>query len=162
MLDYDFDLVCIVLGLSLGYSYLTIWVYVGHIDDVMIVYRMTWRWYGYTYVFLEWLVLWVKVKYVVSCLGWLVSLTWCIYDYEYVMYWIRMLKSLRLECINDMWPLMKLRVSYMWNLEPSGKVMNVEVIIHNGVLQSKRMMDLRLIGWNEIILILMKLIMSFL
>ena len=41
MLDYHFDFMCIVLGLSLGYSYLTICVYDGNIDDVMIVCRMT-------------------------------------------------------------------------------------------------------------------------
>ena len=42
MLDYAFDIMCIVLELSLGYSYLAIWVYVDYIDDVMIVYKMTW------------------------------------------------------------------------------------------------------------------------
>ena len=41
MLGYNYDFVCIVLGLMIGYSELTIWVYVGHIDDGMIVYGMT-------------------------------------------------------------------------------------------------------------------------
>ena len=36
----------------------------------------------------------LKVKYVVSCLGWLGSLTWCIYEYEYVKSLLRMLKLL--------------------------------------------------------------------
>ena len=34
----------------------------------------------------------------------------------------------------------------MWKLEPSGKVMNVEVVSRNGILQSKGIMDLRLSG----------------
>ena len=51
MLDYDFDFVCIVLGLMFDYSYLSIWVY-G--DDGIIVYMMTYGGYGYVYVFLEW------------------------------------------------------------------------------------------------------------
>ncbi len=37
MLDYDFDLKHIVLGLSLGYFYLSICVYIGYIDDFMIL-----------------------------------------------------------------------------------------------------------------------------
>ena len=41
MLDYDFDLMCIVIVLNLGYFYMTIGVYIGYIDDVMIVYKMT-------------------------------------------------------------------------------------------------------------------------
>ena len=41
MLDYDFGFVCIVLGLMLGYSYLTLRVYDGHIDDHIKGYRMT-------------------------------------------------------------------------------------------------------------------------
>ena len=49
----------------------------------------------------------------------------------------------------------------MWKLEPSGKVMNVEVVSHNGIYQSKGMMDLRLIGKNSIILFLRKVIISF-
>ena len=49
----------------------------------------------------------------------------------------------------------------MWNLEPSGKVMNVEVVSRNGILQSKGTIGLRLIGLNGIILILMKFIISF-
>ena len=54
-----------------------------------------------------------------------------------------------------------LRESFMWNLELSGKVMNVEVESSNGILQSKGMIDLRLIFWNKIILILIKVMMSF-
>ena len=98
----------------------------------------------------------------VSCLGWLVSLSWSLYEYEYVMSWLWMLKSLSIECMNDMWPHMKLRGSFMWNLEPGGKVMNVEVVSRNGILQSKGIMDLILIGWNDIILIFRKVMMSFL
>ena len=49
----------------------------------------------------------------------------------------------------------------MWNLEPSGRVMNVEVVSRNGILQSKGTIGLRLIGLNGIILILMKFIISF-
>ena len=41
MLDYDFDLMCIVIVLNLGYFYMTIGVYIGYIDDVMIVFKMT-------------------------------------------------------------------------------------------------------------------------
>ena len=48
------------------------------------------------------------------------------------------------------------------NLEPICKVMNVEVVNRNGILQSKGITDLRLIVWNDIILILRKVIMSFL
>ena len=33
----------------------------------------------------------------------------------------------------------------MWNLEPSGKVINVEVVRYNGILKSKGLIDLRLI-----------------
>ena len=51
---------------------------------------------------------------------------------------------------------------FMCNLEPSGKVMNVEVESRNGILQVKEMIDLRLIGWNGIISILGKVIMIFL
>ena len=40
MLDYDFDLVSIILGLSLGFSYLTLWVYDGYIDDMVVMYRV--------------------------------------------------------------------------------------------------------------------------
>ena len=43
MLDYDFYILSIVLGLSLGYSNLALWVYVEYINDVMKVYRMTWK-----------------------------------------------------------------------------------------------------------------------
>ena len=42
------------------------------------------------------------------------------------------------------------------------KVKIVEVVRHNGILQSKGIIDLRLIGCNGIILILRKVIMSFL
>ena len=41
MLDYDFGFVWIVLGLMYSNPYMTIWVYDGHIDNDMIVYRMT-------------------------------------------------------------------------------------------------------------------------
>ena len=41
MFDYVFDIMCIVLESSLGYSYLDRCVYVDLIDDVMIVYKMT-------------------------------------------------------------------------------------------------------------------------
>ena len=36
-LDYDFVIMHIMLGLSLGYFDLTMWVYVDYIDDFMIV-----------------------------------------------------------------------------------------------------------------------------
>ena len=39
--------------------------------------------------------------------------------------------------------------------------MNIEVLSRNGILQSKGMMDLTFIEWNDIILILRKVIMSF-
>ena len=41
MLDYDYGFTCLVLGLMHGYTYLTIWVYDGHINDDMVVYKMT-------------------------------------------------------------------------------------------------------------------------
>ena len=41
MLDYDDVFMCIVLGLMHGYSYMTKWVFDGHIDDDIVVYRMT-------------------------------------------------------------------------------------------------------------------------
>ena len=41
LLDYDYGFMCIILGLMHGYSDLTMWVYDGHIDDYMVVYRMT-------------------------------------------------------------------------------------------------------------------------
>ena len=53
------------------------------------------------------------------------------------------------------------RVFYV-NLEPSGKVIYVEFITRHGFLQSKGIMDLRLIQWKGIILILRKDIMIFL
>ena len=40
--------------------------------------------------------------------------------------------------------------------------MNVEVVSRNGTLQSKGMIKIRLIGWNDFILILRKVKMSFL
>ena len=40
--------------------------------------------------------------------------------------------------------------SIMWNLKPNGKVVNLEVKNHNGILLLW-IMDLRLIGWNGII-----------
>ena len=50
----------------------------------------------------------------------------------------------------------------MWNLEPRGKVINVEVESRNGILQSKGLIDIRLIGWNIIILFLSYVMMTFL
>ena len=50
----------------------------------------------------------------------------------------------------------------MWKLEPNGRVKNVEVTSRNGILQCKGIIDLRLIGRNSIILIIRKIIMSFL
>ena len=41
---------------------------------------------------------------------------------------------------------MMLRGYFVLKLRPSGKVMNVEVESSNGILQSKGMIDLRLIG----------------
>ena len=84
-------------------------------------------------MFLEWHVISVKVKYVVSCLGWLVPLTWCMYECEYEISWLRMLNSLSLVCMNDMRPWIVLRGSFMWNLKPSGKVIEVES--RYGILQ---------------------------
>ena len=43
------------------------------------------------------------------------------------MSWLRILNPLGLVCINDMRSWVILRGSVMWNLEPSGKVMNLEV-----------------------------------
>ena len=57
---------------------------------------------------------------------------------------------------------MVLRESIMWNLEPRGKIMNVEVVSLNDILQKKGMMDLKLIGLNCIILVLRKVIIRFL
>ena len=88
--------------------------------------------------FLEWHVIYIKVNYVVSCLGWIVPLTWCMYECEYVMSWLRMLKPLSLVYVKYMRPKMMLRVSFMWNLGPSAKVMNVEVESHN-VLKTKEL-----------------------
>ena len=79
----------------------------------------------------------LHVKYVVSCVGRLVSLTWYIYEGEYVMSWLRMLKYPSLECMKDMWPWMMLRGSFMWNLKHSVKIINVEVESCNGIFQVK-------------------------
>ena len=46
-------------------------------------------------------------------------------------------KSLSLECMKDMWSWIMLRGSFMWNLEPSGKIMYVEVASLNNILQVK-------------------------
>ena len=43
----------------------------------------------------------------------------------------------------------------MWNLKPSGKVMNLEVESHNGFLLVMNV-DLRLGGWSDIIPFLRK------
>ena len=56
------------------------------------------------YVLLEWHVISVKVKYVGSCLGWLVSLTWCMYECEYEIHWLGMLKPFSLVYMNYMSP----------------------------------------------------------
>ena len=53
------------------------------------------------------------------------------------------------------------RVLYV-RREPSCKAMDVEVVSSNGILQSKGMIDLTLIVWNNIILILRKVMMCFL
>lgn len=39
--DYDYVFICVVLELVHGYSYMTIWVYDGYINDDMVVYRIT-------------------------------------------------------------------------------------------------------------------------
>ena len=39
--DYDYMLICVVLESMHDYSYLTIRVYDGYIDDVIVMYRMT-------------------------------------------------------------------------------------------------------------------------
>ena len=51
--------------------------------------------------------------------------------------------------------------SLMWKHWLNGKVKIVEVVSHNVFLQSKGMMALSLVGWNDIILILRKVIRSF-
>ena len=83
---------------------------------------------------IEWYAICAKVKYVVSCLCWLVSITSFLYQCEYEMSWLRILKPLCLELMNDIRPWMTLRRSFMWNLEPSGTVMNIEVENLNGIL----------------------------
>ena len=97
-------LVYIILGLMYAYPYFTIGVYDGHRDDDMLVNRITEGGYGYVYVFLEWHVISVKVKYIVSYLGWLVSLNWCMCECVYLMPWHRILNSLTLVCMNNMRP----------------------------------------------------------
>ena len=59
------------------------------------------------------------------------------YDCKYEISWLKIIKPLSLVCINDIRPSMMVRESFMWNLENSGKVMNVEVERHNGILQVK-------------------------
>ena len=86
---------------------------------------------------LEWHVICVEVKYVVSCLGRLVSFNWWKYECEYEISLLRMLKPLSLVCMNDIRPWIMLRGSFMWNHEPSGKVRYVEVKTRNGSLQVK-------------------------
>ena len=68
-----------------------------------------------------------------SCCGRLMSLTWDMYECEYKIPWLRILKPLILVCMNGMRPLIMLRGSFMWNLEPCGKVMNFEVESRNGI-----------------------------
>ena len=41
ILDYYYVFTCIILGLMHGYLYMTIWVNDGHIDDLIVVYRIT-------------------------------------------------------------------------------------------------------------------------
>ena len=41
MLDYDYVYMCVVLELMHDCSYLTIQVYDGYIDDVIVMYRIT-------------------------------------------------------------------------------------------------------------------------
>ena len=61
--------------------------------------------------------------------------------------------------MNNMWPEINLRGYFMWNLEPSCMVMNVEVLSRNDILQSKGMIASKFIVLNDIILILRKVIM---
>ena len=42
--------------------------------------------------------------------------------------------------------------SLMWKPWLNGNVKIVKVVSSNGIIQSKGMMDLRLIGWKEIII----------
>ena len=58
-----------------------------------------------------------------------------------------MIKPLSILCMNDMRPLMKLISSFMWNLEPSGKVMNLEVKSRNCIFFV--MNDGLRVGWLE-------------
>ena len=74
-----------------------------------------------------------------SCLGWLMSITLCMYKCDYDMSWVRMVKPLSLECMNDMWPQKMLRCYFTWNLEPSCKVMDFEVESRNDILQVKEL-----------------------
>ena len=85
-------------------SYLTIWVYDGHINDVWLCIGWLKDDNGYFYVLIEWHVICVKVKYVVSCLGWLVSVTWGMYECEYEMSRLRILNPLSVVCTSDIIP----------------------------------------------------------
>ena len=82
---------------------------------------------GYSDVLLVLYVICDTVKSWCVLCGWLVSLTWCMYECDYDMSWLRMLSTISLVCMNGMRPLMFLRGSFMWNLEPSGRVMNLDV-----------------------------------
>ena len=43
-IDYDYVLLCVVLGLMHGSFYLAIWVYNSYVDDDMVVCRITYKW----------------------------------------------------------------------------------------------------------------------
>ena len=64
--------------------------------------------------------------------------------------------------MNDIWLQMMIWDSIIFKPWLKGKVKNDWSVNRNGILQSKGMIDLRLIDWNNIILILTKVIMSFL
>ena len=74
--------------------------------------------------------------------GRLVSLTWYMYECEYEIYWLRILKPLSLVCMK------MLRSFFISNLKPSGKVMNLEVESRNSILLVW-LMVLRLVWWNN-------------
>ena len=116
------------------------WLYESKIVILMVIWMFL-GWHkdhnGYSYVLVQCLVVCLKEKYVVSCPGWLVSLAWCLYQSEYVISLLRMLMYLSLEFVNDMWPWVMLRGSFMWNLVHSGKVINIEVKSRNDILQVK-------------------------